>query len=181
MSTTSVQDWWLLPRVYQSSLWFLVSSPHFMHSPWILSMPLLCCRNDLQCSRFGIQLKSLAKVKNGSCVFKNILILTTMTGAPAPQVLCSARWAHRTFLHTYQNSLYMTVIFISIPPLITLICLYWVSSCPSPGQIPRRKLSLGIVWFLQSILPKILLSTLCITHDSTPVMAQSFLECDEIE
>ena len=119
MSTTSVQDWWLLPRVYQSSLWFLVSSPHFMHSPWILSMPLLCCRNDPQCSSFGIQLKSLAKVKNGSCVFKNILILTTMSGAPAPQVLCSARWAHRTFLHTYQNRLYMTVIFISISPLIT--------------------------------------------------------------
>ena len=87
-------------------------------------MPLLYFCNDPQCSSFGIQLKSLAKVKNGSCVFKNILILTTMSGAPAsfhqtPQVLCSARWAHRTFLHTYQNSLYMTVIFISISPLIT--------------------------------------------------------------
>ena len=128
-------------------------------------MPLLCFRKDPQCSSFGIQLRSLAKVKNGSCVFKNILIPTAMSGAPTsfhqtPQVLCCARWAHRIFLHTYQNSLYMTVIFISISPLITNSSAYTGSALDPP---------------------QILLSTLCIKQDSTPEMAQSYLECDEIE
>ena len=113
-------------------------------------MPLLCFRNDPQCSSFGIQLRSLAKVKNGSCVFKNILLLTAMSGAPAsfhqtPQVLCCARWAHKTFLHTHQNSLYMTVIFISLSPLITNSYAY-TGSALNPAQ--RKSLEGSYLWVL---------------------------------
>ena len=150
-------------------------------------MPLLCFHNDPQCSSFGIQLRSLAKVKNGSCIFKSILIPTSMSGAPAsfhqtPQVLCCARWAHRTFLHTYQNSLYITVIFISTSPLITNSSAY-IGSALDPARCKSLEGSYlwGLFDFCIQSCQRFLLATLCIKQDSTPVMALSFLECDEIE
>ena len=91
----------------------------------------------------------------------------------------SPQWAHRAFLQTYQNILHVTVIFSSISAPITNSSAY-TGSALNPAQCK----SLEGRYFWDCLISTFNLakdfSITIIEQDSKPVMAQSFLGCDEI-